>query len=166
MSSRIRLSYILLGLGIGILLTNFIYYIRPNVEYRNLSDDEIIEKAKDLGMVFVKDTIQIDKYNEENIDETIKEKEEDYIDEFKEEEEKDYVAEPKEEILFKIEEGQNLKTIATNLYNIGLIDDTNSFISFCKEKNITTLFRVGTYKLTKGMDYETLIKILTKRSTN
>lgn len=150
MGRKIKLSYILLGLGIGIILTNFIYYISPRIEYRDLSDDEIIEKAKDLGMVFVKDAIQVDKVEDDYKD--------DYIDESNEEE--------LEEIVFKVEEGQNLTNIAENLYRLGLIDDISSFINYCKERGITSRLRVGTYKLTTGMDYETLVKILTKSLEN
>ena len=65
MLDRYRFSFILLGVGIGIILTNIIYSINPNIEYRDYSKEEIIEEAASLGMVFIKDTIDASKEEKE-----------------------------------------------------------------------------------------------------
>lgn len=256
MNRKMKLSFLLLGLGIGILSTNFIYYINPKVEHKDLKDEEIIEQAKDLGMVFVKDTIQIENLEEDkrlpseepnieadnmeedndspleetydNVDsikedkkspskevsvkaDNIKEdkksssekayikvdnakedkkqpSEESHIDEDKKQpseeayiqvdnmaedetppSEEANIEESKEEnqsvIVFRITKGQSLTAIARNLHNAGLIDDANRFISYSKEKGIASRFQVGTYNLVVGMDYETLITILTSKDS-
>ena len=54
-----RLPFILLGIGIGIILANIVYSFVPNVEYREYTDEEIIEQAKGLGMIFIKDNIEV-----------------------------------------------------------------------------------------------------------
>lgn len=156
MNRKKSLSFLLLGLGIGIILTNLIYYVNPKIEYQNLSDEEIVEKAKELGMVFLKDSIQID-----NIKEETSHIEEDYTDESKEEQ----VEEEQTEVEFKILQGQSLETIAENLYSAGLIDDVYGFVNYCKEKGMTRRFRVGTYNLVSGMDYEALLTTLIKKDS-
>lgn len=136
-----RLSFLLLGLGIGIILTNFVYYMVPNVEYRDLTDEEIVERAKELGMVFIKDAIEVNSSKDSVPTEA-----------------------ESEEIVFKIEKGETLEIISDNLYNAGLIDDKDRFINYAEEKGMARSFRTGTYYLTKGMDYETLLKTLTNKN--
>lgn len=243
MIGKMKLSFLLLGLGIGILLTNFIYYINPKVEYKELKNEEIIERAKDLGMVFVKDTIELENHvedknlpseedyiEENNIEEDERlHLEEDYtrVDNMKVEKkslpEKAYVKadnieekkrsssteaqdkgdameednnlplenDPIEEdntgeneipsseeinteesneksqdiIVFRITKGQSLTAIAKNLYSAGVIDNVNGFVNYSKEKGKAPFFQVGTYNLAVGMDYETLVNILTKKDS-
>ncbi|HHV46036.1 MAG TPA: endolytic transglycosylase MltG [Tissierellia bacterium] len=136
-----RLSFLLLGLGIGIILTNFVYYMVPNVEYRDLTDEEIVERAKELGMVFIKDAIEVNSSKDSVPTEA-----------------------ESEEIVFKIEKGETLEIISDNLYNAGLIDDKDRFINYAEEKGMARSFRTGTYYLTKGMDYETLLMTLTNKN--
>ena len=136
-----RLSFLLLGLGIGIILTNFVYYMVPNVEYRDLTDEEIVERAKELGMVFIKDAIEVNSSKDSVPTEA-----------------------ELEEIVFKIEKGETLEIISDNLYNAGLIDDKDRFINYAEEKGMARSFRTGTYYLTKGMDYETLLMTLTNKN--
>ena len=57
MFNKTKFSYIILGLGIGILLTSMIYIFNPVVEYRDYSEEEIVELASELGMVFIKESI-------------------------------------------------------------------------------------------------------------
>lgn len=142
---KVKLSFLLLGLGIGIILTNFIYYMVPKVEYRDLANEEVVERAKELGMVFLKDTIEVNSSEENNIPV-----------------EKEVEEEP-EDIVFKIEKGETSDTIAENLYNVGLIDDIDGFVKYIEEKGMTKSFRVGTYNLNSDMNYKTLVMILTKK---
>lgn len=55
MSDKFKLPYLILGLGIGIIITNLLYSINPKVEYREYTEEEIVSLAKELGMVFVKE---------------------------------------------------------------------------------------------------------------
>jgi len=138
---RHKFPYILLGIGIGILLTNIIYDFYPKVEYKEYSENEIIEKAKELGMVFLKDSIKVDNpiQNEKNIEDEQK------------------------RVQFVIEYGDYLKEIAENLYREGLIDDVDSFMKYVKDKGLDKKLRVGTYTLSTGMDYDEIINVLLKR---
>ena len=57
---KIKYFYILLGFGIGIIFTSTVFILNPYIEYKDYSKEEIVEKAKELGMVFVKENIQVD----------------------------------------------------------------------------------------------------------
>lgn len=50
--------YIILGIGVGIILTTTIYSIFPKVEYSQMTDEMVIERAKELGMVGLKESIK------------------------------------------------------------------------------------------------------------
>jgi hypothetical protein len=146
MFNKHRLSFVLLGIGIGIILTNTIYIFNPNIEYRDYSEEEIINLASDLGMVFIKDNIQPSHKNEEskNIETSINEP-------------KKY-----EKIKFAIEKGDSLEKVSKGLFELGIIDNMDEFNKLAKEKNIQKKLRVGTYELSPSFDYETIIKVITK----
>jgi len=135
---RQKIPYILLGIGMGILLTNIIYNFHPNVEYKEYSEEEIIEKAKELGMVFLKDTIKVNDTTAESKGDSKK-------------------------VKFEVKEGDSLKEVATNLFNAGIIEDVNSFIKYVKVKGFDKKIRTGSHILTSDMDYDEIIDILIKR---
>lgn len=138
---RQKLPYIILGIGIGILLTNTVYSFYSKTESKDYTQEEIIEKAKELGMVFLKDAIKVD-----NTDENEWDKEE----------------KPKE-VQIVIEKGDVLDKIANNLYTAGLIDEVDEFKKYVYDRDLESKFRVGTYTLEAGIEYEEIIDILQKR---
>lgn len=140
MSMKQKFPFILLGVGIGIIITNTVYCLNPIVEYKEYTQEEIIEKAKDLGMVFVKESIDVDNQSKEDYEEKSK------------------------KYLFVIEQGDNLKEISYNLLEKGIIDDAEDFRNYAKEKGVSRKFRVGTYSLNYHMDYDEIINILTKEN--
>lgn len=62
---KIKIAYLLLGIGIGIILINALYSLYPEVKYKELSEEMIIERAEELGYISLKEKIVI----EENIGE-------------------------------------------------------------------------------------------------
>ena len=147
MLDKDRFPFLILGIGIGIILTNTIYTFNPNVKYRDYSRKEIIAEATDLGMVFIKDNIDIspkeEKYLENSIDELERE-------------------DQKEKTQFIIEYGDSLEKVSMGLYELGIIGDRDKFLRFAQNKKIDKKLRVGTYMISPNLDYETIIKILTK----
>lgn len=134
---RQKFPYILLGIGIGVLLTNIIYNFHPNVQYREYSQEEIIEKAKELGMVFLKDVIKVESDTEEKED--------------------------SKKVEFTVEKGDSLTEIANNLHEAGIIEDVNSFVKYVREKGLDKKIRVGSFMLSPDMDFDEIIEILLKR---
>ena len=145
MLDKFRLPYLVLGLGIGIILTSTIYTLNPNVKYKEYTEEEIITAATDLGMVFVKDSIDTSRDKKS-----------------KREEQKDKKG--KEEIILVVEAGDNSEKVFDKLLELGVITDKKDFSKYAKEKNIEKRIRIGTYKLALNMDYDTIISILTKSS--
>lgn len=144
MLDKFRLPYLVLGLGIGIVLTSTIYTLNPNIKYREYTEEEIITAATDLGMIFVKDSIDISQNKEKNKE--------------KKEEKKE------EKIILVVEAGDNSEQVFDKLFKLGVISDIEDFSKYAKEKNIEKRIRIGTYKLALNMDYDTIISILTKSS--
>lgn len=134
---RQKFPYILLGIGIGVLLTNIIYNFHPNVQYREYSQEEIIEKAKELGMVFLKDVIKVESDTEEKED--------------------------SKKVEFTVKKGDSLTEIASNLHGAGIIEDVNSFVKYVREKGLDKKIRVGSFMLSSDMDFDEIIEILLKR---
>lgn len=151
---RHRFPFLLLGLGIGIILTNIFYTQFPKIEYREYTEEEIVAKATELGMVFVKENIDIGPREENTPDEkfSLKLEEENIEDKI----------ENVEEVQFIIETGDSLIKVSKGLENRGIIDDAEHFLEFAKEKDADRKLRVGVYTLTTDLDYDSILSILMK----
>lgn len=143
MEKKIKLSYLLLGLGIGILVTSTLYSIFPKTKYIDLDNDIIIEKAKDLGMVSLKESIKI----RESTD-TINDPKEKDITEV-------------EFIDFVVNKGDTLENIANKLFEKNLIEDIDEFIFLAEDKKLDTKLNYGTFRIKNNTSYSSIIKILT-----
>lgn len=149
MGNKNKILYLILGIGIGMIVTNILHSFYPKLEYIELSDDTIIERARDLGMVNLKKGIKIEKEIVDNKDEG----------EVIKEVEKLKVEELEEEIV--VESGSGLTTVAIKLYNAGLIDNKDEFIWFVKDEKLDKKIITGIYKIKHNSPYSEIIKILT-----
>lgn len=139
MFSKTRFSYFMLGIGIGILLTSTLYTFNPVIEYRDYSEDEIVELASDLGMVFVKENIDIStRYNKKG--------------------------QEQRKINLVIEQGDSLEKVSKKLFDLGIIDNESEFFNYAKGKGVEKKIRVGTYELTSALNYDNILDILTKQA--
>ncbi|NLW22722.1 MAG: endolytic transglycosylase MltG [Tissierellia bacterium] len=162
MFSKSRFPFLLLGIGIGVIFTNIIYTFFPNTEYREYTEAEIIEKATEMGMVFVKDSIELSKKGEEQVKEVILEDVEEKTESKEVLEELDD-RERIEEVEIEVVYGDSLIKVARKLHQAGIIDNIDEFVQFAKNKGVDRKLRVGIFKLSPGLDYETIIKILLKK---
>jgi hypothetical protein len=151
MFNKYRLPFIILGIGIGIILTNTIYIFNPQIEYRDYSEKEIIAQATEMGMVFIKDNIETSSIEESDANSLVQ----------KERLENEGKKVEEEEIQFKIEYGDSLDRVSKRLYKLGIIDNIQEFQKFAKDKKADKKLRVGSYKLRLNSNYETLIKTFT-----
>lgn len=146
---KVEICFILLGIGIGVMISGATLKMNPvpRIEY---SDQEIIDRARDLGMVGIKEHIEnnsegegasLDKSKEKTIEESPAE-----------------VLEVKIEVL----RGEGSSDIAKKLIASKLIEDEVDFVNFIVEKNAGKSFREGTYMIELGSDYESILRILTK----
>lgn len=146
MDKKIKIAYLLLGIGIGLTVASTLYSFYPKVEYMDLSDDIIIEKARELGMVWLKENIDIESINNRVTDEEIGET-------VKEISEKEIV----------VESGSSLTIVVKKLYDANLIDDIDEFILFVKDKKLDKKIRTGRYKIKLDSSHDEIIEILTRR---
>ncbi len=149
MKKRTKLAYLVLGIGIGIIVSSTLYSILPNVKYIELSDDIIRKKAIELGMINLKESI--------NLDNSSKEKNQN-----KNEVATENVLEKDEYVIIEIEKGYTLEDVAKNLFKSGLIDNEEEFILLAEDKTLDKKFNYGKFKIKYNTSYSTIIKILTE----
>ncbi|QQY78770.1 YceG-like family protein [Keratinibaculum paraultunense] len=136
MFSKNKFPYIVLGLGIGILLTNIIYVFNPVVEYKDYSEAEIVELASELGMVFIKESIDTSDIKDSK--------------------------KKQEKIILIVEEGDSLGDVSNRLFELGIVDSAERFHNYAKEKGLERKIRIGTYELMPNQNYDDILDILTK----
>lgn len=163
MGNKKNIIYLILGLGLGIIITNIVHSAYPKKEFVELSDDTITEKARELGMVPLKENIIIDKSNEDSRDkelEEISKKLEEALIRLEKSEEVE-TERLEEEIV--IESGWNLTKVAEQLYLMDLIDDQDEFTKFVIGENLSRKIITGKYKIKYGSSYLEIINILTDK---
>lgn len=157
-TNKLNKLFLILGIGIGLLVSSMLNIAYPNIKYMPYSESQIIEKAKELGMVFLKEAISKNDEKSAEIDTTDVEDEVDNIEESTVPQNED-----KHEVEFVINKGDNSERIAEKLLEAGIIKNKEEFIKEIIAKNAQKKFQYGIYELETEMDYESLIKILTNK---
>ncbi len=163
-----KLKYYLRGLGVGIFVSTILLMIAFRGHKNELSDEEIIAQAKQLGMVMQEETetenvlgetettesdIPVTKPEDtENVSNT-----EDVIDT---EGSQDLTVEM---IDFTIKKGDSSNSVALELYIDGLVDDADAFNQYMVGNGYDSFILVGTVQIPKGASYEEIAKILTEK---
>lgn len=143
-----HIKSILLGIGIGIILTSIvsmIFMAGANSNAPKMSDSEIIEKAKSLGLTEPSSIF-------------------DGTPEDSKKASADPVVQPQsaiQEISITIEEGDTSGSVGEKLLESGLIDNTKTFESELDHMELTSKIHIGQYKIKKGTDIKGIIKIIT-----
>ena len=187
-----KLKYYLRGLGIGIICTAIIMGIAlSGSKKETLSDTEIIERARLLGMVMEEDTEEPDDsdvrnpINEKkkdvkdkesgNTEETKDKQEEQKSKEGKPSEEEKPVNEPKSQtegadsksqdmVQIEIKTGEYSDVVSQKLFQAGLISDAEGFNRYLTQKGADDSLRVGVYQIPKGATQDEIIQILQENS--
>ncbi|HQI15450.1 MAG TPA: endolytic transglycosylase MltG [Bacillota bacterium] len=129
-----NLKNIMLGLGIGLVLSSM---INISAGSKELTLEEIKKEAQKHGLVvFSKEEI-IDSQNKDNTSLI-------------------------EKITVEIKSGMNSESIAALLRQKGIIDNSGAFIDKLKKADKETKLKEGTYEIPKGAGYDEIISILTK----
>ena len=154
MGNKNKILYLMLGVGIGIILANTLYSIYPKVEYVQLTDDIIIEKSRDLGMVSLKENIKVEEDIEDNLQKN------DEVD-ISDEPEIEVQTEPEIKKEIRIEYGWSLTRVGLELYEKEVITNKEEFIDYVKGKRLSTSIRVGTHTFNNNPSYDEIIEIIT-----
>lgn len=130
--------YILLGVGIGIIITSVFFMLNPKIKYVEYSNEEIMEKAKDLGMVPLKETLNNNGNEKETAGQT-------------------------EEVEFTISPGQSLVEVADKLLEKEIIENKEKFIKFAMDNKMEKSVMPGDYILQKKLSYKIVLNIITNK---
>lgn len=172
-----KLKYFLRGLGSGIIFAAVIFLTAYYSSNHEMTDKEIIEKAKTLGMVEAEDPIKDlitseKKMTEKNKkDKTEKEKEASTKTTEKVTTEKittEKVTEEKtteeEQISITVNSGDTSYTVCQRLEAAGVINDAAEFDTYLVENGYADRIRIDTYSVKKGMSFHDIAEIITKAS--
>ncbi|EOD01359.1 endolytic transglycosylase MltG [Caldisalinibacter kiritimatiensis] len=155
--AKLLIITLILGFGLGMITTSIINLLYPTVKYKQYTEEEIKEMAKELGMVEIKDVKTL--YKNQN-DSEKDEKESKNLNKNKATDEKAKEEENKQYIVFRIEKGEVSEGIIERLYSNNIIKDKEEFNRLVIEKNAEKRFIYGVYKLKKNMDCEEVLDIL------
>ena len=180
-----RLKYYIRGVGAGILLATIIlsvsFYFGGGYKNKPLTDEEIMARAEELGMVMGEDTEESTEEDSESIEgeegaaetdesaeaEPEKPEEEMTLEEFVEEAESAAPETNTDETVsyqaFTVSSGQSSETISNNLYKRGLIDDASSFNKYLGELGVDDLIQSGTFYVQVGCDYDDIVALLVNK---
>lgn len=172
-----KFKYFLRGLGVGIIFASIVCLMAFQGEVSGqMTDAEIIERAKKLGMTEPENQIGDLLKEKENTSEqeTSKPDSEDAASSQKEtiekesateqeqttEEEKtteknaeDEKSSKKETVELTIERGASSYPVCQRLQELGMISDASEFDTYLVENGYASRIRVGTHRLKKGMSY-------------
>lgn len=183
-------KYYLRGLGVGIVITAIIMGIVASNRKPSLTDEEIIIKAKALGMVENEDLAEAIEDTKKETEETLrKEIEEELRTEIEakyaqmaqavsgvnngendgeaaEEENKEQVSEKEAEtVTFNVSRGETPQSIDERLKECGLIDAEANFERYLLANGYDRIIVAKEYEIPIDADMETIAQIITKRKT-
>lgn len=158
--NKMNKLFLILGIGIGLLVASFLNIAYPRTKYISYTDTQIIEKARELGMVPLKEAISKKQVSNEGKKEVIEEIVEDSKDL---EKEADLAEENNHIVEFVINKGDNSEQIINKLFDEGIISDKDEFTKTIIERNLQKKFKYGVFELEIEMEHDSLIKILTSR---
>ena len=181
-----KLKYYMRGIGIGVifatlLLTISFYFGSTGIFSKEMTDEEIIEKATELGMVMPEDDSeeQENQENQENQEEATEEPEdanseaqsteEEIAEESTEESEveNEPVVESSETtvkyIPFTVNSGESSDTVAANLYSAGLVDSASEFNDYMNTLGVDNRIQSGTFYVRTDSTYDDIIVLLVNK---
>lgn len=175
--NKVRIYYLFLGIGIGLVLGIIINFVNPNVKYIGYSEGEIKQMARGLGMYELDEVFKINKVFNEEIEKSREgESENSQVSNLKEEkpienETKTQQEKAEEEksdsqkqyyIEFIIEEGQSSEEIINNLLKENIIDDKEEFRNLVYRRKSDRMLKYGIFYIPQGASHDAIIDILTK----
>lgn len=188
---KVRLKYYLRGLGLGIIFAVIIMMIGFHDNKQSMSDTEIIEKAKTLGMVEAKNIsgTVADEYNSEKTDSSATnsdassqkaETEQDSqmqdsqtAQEDTQQEATQPAADAKQETVepqdavttytISVTSQDTCRTIAEKLKALNLVDDAEQFRIYMGQKGADHFIADGEHVIPQGASYDDIITILTQK---
>lgn len=178
-----KLKYYLRGLGIGILVTTVILSL-AGVGRKNMTDEEVVKRAKELGMV--ESTLLSDLPDQTKTDEVRPTEPETSLQpETSEPEPEESASTPEtpeapeetpvspedgnpdtstwETVTLVIGRGESSTTVSKNLKKAGIVEDAAAFDRFLCNNGYDKKIITGTYEIPYGASEEEIAKIITRK---
>ena len=174
--NKTKIYHLLLGIGLGIIITSSLNIVFNKTEKIEYTDEEIREKAKNLGMISIKENIENndkEKKEQKEQDQKKNQQQEPAKDVAKVEEPDVEVIQPTEQVDPQTKEGY--KMIAINMEDTassiihklkinGVIENEKELKQLVVKHNLQTKFRTGTYEIKESSTYEEVLKQLIKEN--
>ena len=173
-----RLKYYMRGIGIGVIFATLVlsisfYFGRTDFSSKEMTDEEIIEKATELGMVMPEDEASEEETQDETSEEDAAAPEEQPTEEAASEEieetdaENEPVVESSEStvkyIPFTVNSGESSDTVAANLYKAGLVDSASEFNDYMNTLGVDNRIQSGTFYVRADSTYDDIIVLLVNK---
>ncbi len=162
-----KLKYYMRGIGIGVLVTTIILVIAFSFTGNNMSDEEIIDKAKKLGMVESSKTMTSNSTNSTNAtnstnnvtegNQTIPGSTNPMPDNSTA---SNTANVNNDSVEFTVSENDVSRTVIERLAQQGLISDAAAFNKYLNDKGLDNKLQNGTFKIKKGISEEELANLL------
>ena len=174
-NTRNRLSYFLRGLGVGIVFTTILFTVgsrgqSKKIDVDKLSKDEIIELAKEYGMVESLDQ-KLDAIESSmqptstpapssTVEPTQKPTMKPTVEPTVTSESSANTSQ-KTYATIVVKPGNGAEVIADQLKNSGIIDNKSEFLSYLQKNNYTKKILVGSYQIPEDATYKQIARTLT-----
>lgn len=168
-----KFKYYLRGLSVGILITVIILAVSSAFRKEGISDDEIIARAKELGMVMAEEEDKIPSRDSEEEDLVPATEEEGNLPENSSQDssQSDTLngTLPKGDTQitqteFTVEVGESSNQVAKKLAELGLVDDAEVFNQYMVDNQYDSFVLPGTITIPQGADYETIAGLLVDKT--
>ncbi len=180
-----KVKYYLRGMGVGIFISTLIFIMAFAFYQPKMSDEEIVAAAKQLGMVEKEDSsnstdasgededLQNDSSNSEDGDLQNDSSDSETLDATSQgDSEPTASTEGTEDttssqtVDFSVKHGQSSREVSQNLFNLGVIDDADSFDSYLNSNGYDNFVQPGNYSIPAGSAYSDVATIITQGKLN
>ena len=170
-----KLKYYLRGLGIGIIVTTIILVSCFSMQKPKMTDEQIIEKAAQLGMIMPEQNSAVIAETETTEPEETEQKNEQQIAAEKLQQETETQQESvvsdtenaenaeqtqQEPFTLVVNRGDVCRTMCENLAANGVIDDSEGLRKYLSEVGYASFISAGTYQIPYHASYEEITNIL------
>ena len=160
-----KLKYYMRGIGIGVLVTTIILVIAFAFSGNNMSDEEIINRAKKLGMVESSKTMTNSTTNTTNSTNTTEGNQTipgatNPMPDNNSTNSSSTTNANNDSVDFTISENDVSRTVIERLAQQGLISDAAAFNKYLNDKGLDNNLQNGTFKIRRGISEEELANLL------
>ena len=190
-----KFKYYLRGLGLGIIFTSIVFMVSYRFNGEELTDAQIIQRARALGMTMENDSSFEEESESVNKPQTVLDAQSDHKEQSTKKEDSEISNEKKslqetgqiqetertqgtelpreseqtkdleqaqddKTVRIKILKGEGCRLVAEDLQANGVIEDSEDFRNYMKEKGLDKKLKAGNFRIPKGATYQEIADLL------